>query len=282
MSAVDLLLPLGHLFAALYGVVIGSFLAVCIVRLPEDRSLLVPSACPCCGQKVRWYDNVPVLSWLWLRGRCRSCGCRIAPLYPLVEALSGVLAVLVFRQVFQDPADLDLVHCAAWVVRFAFLCLALVAGAVDVRHRIIPDQTSIYAAPVGIAAAALLAWLGWEGVGAPMASSWQDAVLGAGAWGGFFALIYASVQLVLRVEGLGWGDVKLVTMFGAWLGLHPGPFLVLMFSSLGGAVAGLLQIALTGRRTGLPLGPWLALAAIAYVLYGDVLLIALFPGVTGW
>jgi leader peptidase (prepilin peptidase)/N-methyltransferase len=274
----DPLSLLGAAFAAIYGLVIGSFLAVCIVRLPEDRSLLVPSSCPRCGARVRWSDNVPVFSWLWLRGRCRDCGGRISPLHPLVEGLSGVLAVLVYRQVFVDPGDLDLAHMLAWVYRFGFVALLIVAGAVDIRHRIIPDQTSIYAVPLGVAGAALLAWMGYHEEAAPMALSWQHSVMGAAACGGFFLLVYATVRLIARVEGLGWGDVKLVAMFGAFLGVYPAPMFVLLAASLTAAVVGLLQIALTGRRTGLPLGPHLSLAGIAYVLYGDVLLKALVPG----
>jgi leader peptidase (prepilin peptidase)/N-methyltransferase len=275
---VNILLPIGGVFAALYGLVIGSFLAVCIVRLPEDRSLLVPSSCPRCGARVRWSDNVPVFSWLWLRGRCRDCGGRISPLHPLVEALSGVLAVLVYRQVFLDPGDLDLAHAVAWIYRFGFVALLIVAGAADIRHRIIPDQTSIYAVPFGVAGAALLQWLDYQGEAAPMALSWQQSVLGAAVCGGFFLVVYAAVRLIARVEGLGWGDVKLVAMFGAFLGVYPAPMFVLLTASLTAAVVGLLQIALTGRRTGLPLGPHLSAAGIAYVLYGDLLLKALLPG----
>lgn len=275
----EVLLVIGQLFAAAYGLTIGSFLAVCIVRLPEDRSLLVPSACPCCGARVRWFDNIPVISWLSLRGRCRSCHAPISALYPLTEALAGVLGVLLFRGIFLDPADIDFSHAAAWAVRFGFVSLCLVAGAVDVRHRIIPDETSIYAAPLGIAAAALLSALSFQGEGAPFADSWQAAVLGAAVWGGFFAIIYASIRFVFGIEGLGWGDVKLIAMFGAFFGPYPAPFFVLLAASLTGSFVGLLQIALTGRRTGLPLGPHLAAAAIAYTLHGDLLLKALFPGV---
>lgn len=272
------LLVIGQAYAAILGLVIGSFLAVCIVRLPADRSLLTPSACPCCGKRVPWFDNIPVLSWLRLRGRCGSCRAPISPLYPLVEALSGVLGLLIFRSLFRDPGDLDTAHIAAWIVRFGFVSLALVAGAVDVRHRIIPDETSIYAAPFGIIAAASLSWVGFDADVAPFAASWQAAVLGAAAWGGLLALVYGAIRFVFGIEGIGWGDVKLIAMFGAFLGPYPAPFFVLLAASLSGSVVGLLQIGLTGRRTALPLGPHLAAAAIAYTLYGDVLLTVLFPG----
>jgi leader peptidase (prepilin peptidase) / N-methyltransferase len=264
----DLVLPVGQAFAVLYGLVIGSFLAVCIVRLPEDRSLLVPSACPHCAAKVRWHDNVPVLGWLWLRGRCRSCGEAISPLYPLVELLTALLAWLVFRKVFVDPADLDLAHIVAWVTRFGFLCLLVVAAAVDVRHRIIPDQTSIYAVPFGIAAAALLAWLGFDAVGWP---GWQEALLGAAFWGALFAALSLAGRFVMGVDALGWGDVKLVTMFGAFLGVLPGTLLALLFGSLIGSAVGLGALAVQRRRTALPFGPPLALGAAVVALWGDAL-----------
>lgn len=275
----DALLPIGQLFAAAYGLAIGSFLAVCVVRLPADRSLLTPSACPCCGTRLRWSDNVPVASWLWLRGRCRTCRAPISPLYPLVEALTCTLAVLLFRSLFLDPADLDAPHVVAWISRFAFVCLCLVAGAVDIRHRIIPDETSIYALPFGILSAALLAWLGLDTDVAPFAATWQASVLGAAGWGGFFAFLYASIRFIFGIEGLGWGDVKLIAMFGAFFGPYPAPFFVLLAASVTGSFVGLSEIAISGRRTGLPLGPHLAWAAIAYTLYGDLFLKALFPAV---
>ncbi|MEZ4240047.1 MAG: prepilin peptidase [Myxococcota bacterium] len=269
LTPLDVLLPVGQAFSVVYGLVIGSFLAVCIVRLPEDRSLWVPSACPHCDARVRWFDNVPVLGWVRLRGRCRSCGEPISPLYPLVELLGGLLAWLAFRQVFVDPADLDLAHVAAWVLRFGFLSLLVVAALVDVRHRIIPDQTSIYAVPFGIAGAALLGWLGYAAPGFP---SWQQAVLGAAFWGGLFSLISLSGRLVMGVDALGWGDVKLVAMFGAFLGLVPGTLAALLLGSLVGSVVGVVALAVQRRRLALPFGPPLALGAAVIALWGPALL----------
>lgn len=267
MTALDLVLPIGSAFAVAYGLAIGSFLAVCIVRLPEDRSLLVPSGCPRCGARIRWYDNVPVLSWLALRARCRSCGTPIPPLYPLVELLGGLLGLLVFRQVFVDPADLDLAHAAAWTVRFGFLALLVVAAYVDVRHRIIPDETSIYAVPVGIAAAALLQWLGWD---APGWIGWREAIAGTVLWGGLFAAISLGFRFVTGVDGLGWGDVKLAAMLGAFLG-PLGGMVALLFASLTGSIVGLAVVLVRRRRPALPFGPPIALGAAVFVLWGPVL-----------
>lgn len=254
---------IGQAFAVVYGLVIGSFLAVCILRLPEDRSLLVPSACPRCGAHVRWFDNVPVFSWLALRGRCRNCGTPISPFYPLVETLTGLLAWLAFRSIVHDVEDLDAIHAAMWVVRFGFLCLLVVSAYVDVRHRIIPDQTSIYAVPVGIVAAACLELMGADGIG------WRQAVLGATFWGGAAAVFSWITWYVTGVDALGWGDVKLIAMFGSFLGFFGG-LAVLMWGSIIGSVVGITAIVVLRRRVWLPFGPPLAIAAAVYALWGPV------------
>jgi leader peptidase (prepilin peptidase)/N-methyltransferase len=258
---------LGEVYAAILGLVVGSFLAVCIRRLPEDRSLLVPSACPHCGHRVRWHDNVPVLSWLVLRGRCRDCGAPISPSYPLVELLTGLLAWLLFRRTFQAPTDFDLGHLVLFLADFVFVGLLIVATYVDLRHRIIPDQVSIYAVPVGLAFAALGSW-----VGGAEAVGFRAAVLGALFWGGLFALISWTSSFVFRVEALGWGDVKLVTMFGAFLG-GGGTWIAVLLGSIAGAIAGIAATAVHRRRVHLPFGPPLALGALGYVLFGHELLI---------
>lgn len=270
-----LILGLGQAFATTYGLVVGSFLAVCVVRLPEDRSLWTPSACPHCGAPVRWRDNVPVLSWLLLRGRCRDCEAPIAPLYPLIELLTGLLGLLLFRKLFADPGDLDAAHVAAWVGQFVFLSILVVAAYTDVKHRIIPDETSIYAVPLGIGLAAAQQWAGWDG---PLAIGWREAALGATVWGGLFAaLSWASVWLTGQVA-LGWGDVKLAAMLGAFLGVYPGTFVVLMFGSLLGSAVGIVVTLLQRRRAYLPYGPPLALAAAIWVLWGPDLVGVLLPG----
>jgi leader peptidase (prepilin peptidase)/N-methyltransferase len=268
-------LVIGQAFAIVYGLVIGSFLAVCIVRLPEDRSLLVPSACPRCSARVRWSDNVPIVSWFLLRRQCRSCGAPIPPLYPLVELMGGLLGWVLFRRVFTEPEHLDAVHAAAWAVELVFLSMLVVAAATDIRHRIIPDETSIYAVPVGIAAHGLLQWLGWDGW---LALDWRQAVVGAAIWGGFFAFVAWSTKFVTGRVALGWGDVKLAAMLGAFLGPY-GAFLVVMFGSLIGAAVGIVATLVARRRVYLPYGPPLAVAATLYVLWGELLLQALFPGV---
>jgi leader peptidase (prepilin peptidase)/N-methyltransferase len=223
---------------------------------------------------VRWRDNVPVVSWLALRGRCRDCGAPISALYPLVELLSGLLAWVLFRRLVPDPADLDAAHMAAWVVQFAFLALLVVAAFVDVRHRIIPDETSIYAVPIGIAGAVLLESVGWDGW---LAIGWRQAVLGAAIWGGMFALFSIGSMYVTGQVALGWGDVKLAAMLGAFLGAWPGTLVVLIAGSVLGATVGIVFTVVQQRRVYLPFGPPLALAAAAYVLWGEPLVAVFFP-----
>lgn len=266
-------------FAVAVGLVIGSFLNVFVARIPEDRSLWPRSACPSCAAPVRWYDNLPVVSYLVLRGRCRDCAAPIPRTYPLVELLGGGIAFLCWRRFVPGPEALDAPHLLAWLVFFTFLSLLLAQSLVDLRHHIIPDETSIYAVPVGILGAAALQWVGydaWPDVG------WRQAVLGALLGGGFLGITALVAELVLGREGLGWGDVKLLAMIGAFLGALPGAFLTLLIGSLIGSIAALVHLAWTRRRAYLPMGPAFALGAAVYVLYGDVLLRSIFPGIALW
>lgn len=164
MLSVETAYHLGTGFAALFGALFGSFMNVCISRMPEDRSVVFPgSACPSCGTAIRPYDNVPVLAWFWLGGKCRACKSKISPLYPMVEALFAVAMALLFRHVVTDLADFDAAHLTAFVW-YGWLFFAILAMTfIDLRHRIIPDEFSIYSVPVGVGGAALLGYLGYEG-----------------------------------------------------------------------------------------------------------------------
>lgn len=265
---------LGQLYALVLGLVVGSFLAVCIVRLPLDQSLLGPSHCPHCAHPVRWRDLVPVGSWLALRGRCRDCGGPISPLYPLVELLTGLLALLLFRLVFPSIDAFDVAHAAGWLHYFVFLCLLVVLTYIDLRYRFIPDETSIYAAPVGIATAGVAQWLGWDGWSGFGAIGWKGAVFGAALWGLVFLALKGVGKLLGRDDALGWGDVKLVAMFGAFLGPFPGTHMAVLLGSLSGAFVGVVATVYYRRRVWLAFGPSLALGAALYVLWG--------PHYLGW
>lgn len=264
-----------HVTAVLIGLVIGSFANVAILRLPDDRSLLPGSACPRCGAPVRPQDNVPVLSWLILRGKCRDCAAPIPATYPLVELLGGLLAFLVWRRFVPGPEELDAAHLAAAALYFAFVMDLVIAAYADVRRRIIPDQTSSYAVPVAILGVVLLGVLGYDG---PLAIPWRASVLGAAGAGGALGLVAWSASWLTGGEALGWGDVKLFALIGAALGAIPGAFLVLLMASLVGAAAGLVGIAVARRRIWLPFGPSLALGGVVYVLWGESLARTFVPG----
>lgn len=260
-------------YAFVLGLVFGSFYNVAIHRLPEDRSVVFPrSACPHCGTVLGPSELVPVLSWLWQRGRCRHCGTAISARYPLVELLGGLLGWLVFRQVVPVEHALDPAWLTAWCVFFFFVSALVVQAFVDLRHHIIPDETSVYAIPVGIAAAWLLTTLGFDHV---LALTPQRAVGGALFGAAFFAPFWALGPMLLGRPAMGAGDVKLLAMIGAFLGPLAAVFFVPLLASLSGAAYALFQLALRrGRAPGgleLPYGPWLGLAAIAYVLFPDAI-----------
>lgn len=275
-----ILFTLHQLGAFLVGAALGSFAALCVVRIPEDRSVLhPPSACPACDAQLAWHDNLPVVSWLLLGGRCRACGVPISPMYPLVELTCGAVAWLVYRRFVPTPGAMDLAAYAAFGVYTLFAVLLLIAAWTDLRARIIPELASLWAVPVGIAGAALLeavGWFGWLDIG------WRQAVLGALFTGGGLWAVAAAWKAVTGQVGLAHGDVRLGAMIGAFLGPMPGAFTTLLVASFLGAFLALGHLAVTGRRTYLPFGPSLALAAIAYVLWGDLLVRTWLPGLEGF
>lgn len=268
-------------FAGIFGLLFGSFLNVCIARMPEDRSVVWPgSACPRCGTAIRPYDNVPVLAWFWLRGKCRACGLPISALYPTMEALTGVLAVLLFRRVVPDLADVDAAHLVAfaWYGWFLFALLGLTF--VDLRHHIIPDWFSLYSVPVGVGGAALLGWLGY--VGAP---TWQQSAVGAAVGGAALGLVAGAAWLVYRYEAMGLGDAKLFAMLGAWLGALPALPAILMIAATTGSVVGIGLAIARGKslKMSIPFGPFLALGAVVWLFFGDALTLRFLPVLLpGW
>ncbi len=268
-----------QVFVLVLGLCLGSFLNVCIARMPEDRSVVSPpSHCPHCGTDIHWYDNIPILSWLLLRARCRACSHPIAATYPLIEACTGLLVLLVWRQAIPSPELLDAAHVALFAYHAAFVCMLVGLTFVDLEHYIIPDEFSIYAVPVGV--------LGAVGIGLlepGLAPSWQQALVGALAGGGFLLAVAGIYWLIRREEGIGMGDVKLLAMIGSFLGAFPALFLVMLLSSIVGSVVGIAHVVLAGRglRTAIPFGPFLALGALIVLFFGDWLLRAMLMGLPG-
>ncbi|MFT5681455.1 MAG: leader peptidase (prepilin peptidase)/N-methyltransferase [Myxococcota bacterium] len=264
-------------FALVFGLLVGSFLNVCIARMPEDRSVVSPpSHCPSCGHGIRPYDNIPVVSWVLLRGKCRDCGAKISSLYPTVELLTGLLAWLLFRRILPDPSHLTLANGAGFVFTFSIAAMLLAQSYIDLKHYIIPDEFSIYAVPYAVAAAVGLTWLGYDG-----ALSWRASVLGAFFGGGLLFAVATFWKLVRRIDAMGMGDVKLLALIGAALGPWPAlPFVI--FGSVFLALFIALPIGWLATKKfnfALPFGPFLGLASIIWMLHGPELVARYYPGV---
>ena len=236
--------------AWLVGLAVGSFLNVIITRLPMGDSIVVGrSRCPTCRSPVAWYDNLPLLSFLWLKGRCRACGASIPWRYLHVELLTGFLGLALWLKFPLNPALLAYVPFTAALVVITFL---------DLDHLWIPDRITYPGIALGLMCAALLPHL-----------TLTSALLGTLAGGVSFYAIAWFYQRFTGQEGLGLGDVKLMAMIGAFLGVGALPWVVLI-SALLGSVAGLLAARKSGqgRRTPVPYGPFLGMAALIY-LFGQ-------------
>ncbi len=264
---------------------VGSFLNVCIARMPQDRSIVSPgSHCPSCGYSLRWYDNIPVLSWLMLRAKCRNCALPISRLYPAIELLMGTLGLLLWRQLVGPIEDtLPVPDLAAWAVYLGFVAMLVGSTYIDLRHYIIPDEFSIYAAPIGILAVLGLGWLGFDGVGSGqhLALSWQQSVVGALVGGGSLLAVWAVWRVLRGMDAMGFGDIKLMAMMGAFLGALPAMLFIILFACLAGTAVGipLMIKQQRGLKLMLPFGPFLALSGLIYLFFGDELVLRY---LTGW
>ncbi|MGQ0794223.1 MAG: prepilin peptidase [Deltaproteobacteria bacterium] len=271
------------LCAFVLGSVIGSFLNVCIWRLPRGESVAYPAShCPSCDAPIRFYDNVPVLSYLLLRGRCRACGVGISAQYPVVEALSGAMAALL---VWNFGVGTD----AAFY--FVFISALIVITFIDLEQMIIPNVISLPGILVGLAfgalrtdwggAPALLASVRFDIVGFFIAASEIpifDSLLGAALGGGILLIIAIIYSAVRGREGLGMGDVKLLAMIGAFLGWKSIIFVTLISSLLGTVVGiGVMLYKKESMAYAIPYGPFLAAAAAAYLFFAPALGGLLFP-----
>lgn len=256
--------PFLSLFVLAGGLVLGSFLNVCILRLPVGASVVRPgSRCPACGNPIRWYHNIPVLSWLALRGRCADCSARISPRYPLIEALSG--AVLLALWWMYGPG-------AAFGVAAAFSLAMIVLFFTDLDHQLLPDLVTLS----GLAAGLAVAWFNPFLDGAGWARVWGSlggAALGSGSLWSIGAL-YSRLR---GVEAMGLGDVKMMAMVGAFAG-PAGVLFTIFAGSFVGAIIGVAMIPLRGRslQDTLPFGCFLAPSAITALLIGRQLVQAYF------
>jgi len=235
--------------SVLVGLLIGSFLNVCIYRMPRKKSIVwPPSHCPACGASIHPFDNIPVVSYLWLKGRCRVCRDRIPLKYPVVEALNGLgYGVIVWYFGLEWQA----------VVYAALFSALLVAGLIDLEHQIIPDAITLPGIALGLICAATVL---------PLALT--DAVLGLLLGGGLLWALAAASPYLFGKEGMGGGDIKLLAMIGAFLGWK-STVLTIMIGALAGAVVGIALILLKIMRRDqyLPFGPFLVLGALISMFF---------------
>lgn len=241
--------------AFLLGLILGSFLNVCIWRLPRGESIVAPrSHCPQCGRMISWYDNIPVLSFLFLRGRCRSCERKISPQYPVVELITGGLSLLVY---------LKFGGGLPYLFYFLLLTAPLVAiSFIDLEHKIIPDVISLPGIFAGLTSSLLLSQHGF-------AEPLLQSLLGMLTGGGILFAISWIYERLRHQEGIGGGDIKLAAMLGAFFGWK-GILTILFFSSLLGSLVGVVMVLFSGKNLKLiiPYGPFLASGALIYLFYG--------------
>ena len=236
--------------AGLFGLLLGSFLNVCIFRLPRGTSVVWPaSACGSCQRELRWFENIPVISWLVLGAKCARCKAPISLQYPLVEATTAVLFVLVTATTPLGPA---------LAARLIFVAALVVLFAIDLEHHLLPNVITLPGIVVGL----LFALLGPPG--------WQASLLGVLLGGGVLYAIAAGYYAVRKEEGMGMGDVKMLAMIGAFLGWQ-SVLLTLVLASLSGAVIGLALIVVQrgSMKYALPFGTFLAIGALVAMLAGQ-------------
>ncbi len=237
-----------------FGSVVGSFLNVVILRFPQGESIVFPpSRCPGCGNPIKFYDNIPIISFIFLGGKCRNCKDRISFQYPLVELLTGVGFLAVFIRFGISSVA---------IIYFALISVLIVISAIDLKHRIIPNLLSLPGIPLGFLASFFL----------PEITA-ADSLAGILLGGGTLYLVAVSYFYLRRKEGMGGGDIKLLAMLGGFIGVKGVLFTILMGSLLG-ALGGIFMMGIgrEGRYYAIPFGPFLSAASILYIFFGRVII----------
>lgn len=238
-------------FAFIFGAAVGSFLNVCIFRLPEQMSIIKPrSHCPCCKKSIRFYDNIPLVSFFLLMGKCRDCKSKISWRYPLVELTAALLSMALFLK--YGPT-------LNFITFYFFAAVLIIITFIDIDHQIIPDVLTLPGIPVFFLLAVFVVRLPWE-----------EALIGLLIGGGILFAIAFFYELITKREGMGGGDIKLLAMIGAFLGWKSLIF-ILLVSSLLGAIVGVTAMIIKKQDTkyAVPFGPFLSAAALAYLFWGD-------------
>jgi leader peptidase (prepilin peptidase) / N-methyltransferase len=241
-----------------FGAVIGSFLNVCIYRIPRSKSIVKPNSfCPNCEKPIEFYDNIPVVSYLLLGGKCRHCGAKISKRYPFIELLTGVLFLIFYRK---TGLNFEL------FVTLFFVTLLIIIAFIDLDFQIIPDVLSIGGLVAGLIFALFRPMLSYL----DPKFGFLDALYGVLLGGGVLFVIAYGYQLIMKREGMGGGDIKLLAMIGAFTG-----FKGVLFSLIGGSVIGtlvgipLMLIKKENTQYAIPFGPFLSLGAVIFLFAGD-------------
>jgi len=236
----------------IFGMCVGSFLNVCIYRLPASTSIADPprSMCPSCNSLIKFYDNIPVLSYLWLKGRCRYCNAPISFRYLVVEVLTGMAALSVL---FTFGLTLE------GLVYFVFISSLLVITFIDIDHRIIPNIITLPGIPIGLVASFALPEV-----------TLLSSVLGLLAGGGSLWVVAWIYRRITGKDGMGGGDIKLLAMIGTLVGWQ-GVLFTIFVSSAVGTVIGMTVMLVKGKnmKFAVPFGPFLAIGAVTYIFFGQ-------------
>jgi len=247
-----MLIHLTEIMIFIFGICIGSFMNVCIYRLPASKSIINParSICPNCGNIIKFYDNIPILSYLWLKGKCRHCSSPIAFRYLLVELAGGFFALCAY---FKFGITIEA------FVYYALISSLLVITFIDIDHQIIPDVITLPGIPIFFFASFTLA-----------AITCKDSLLGILAGGGSLLLIAVTYNLLTKKEGMGGGDIKLLAMIGAALGWEGALFTIFIGSAIGTLIGIILMLRTRkGLKLAIPFGPFLSMGAIIYIFFGS-------------
>jgi leader peptidase (prepilin peptidase)/N-methyltransferase len=255
--------PAAVVLVFLAGLIVGSFLNVCIYRLPLAQSVAWPgSRCTSCSRSLAWFENIPVVSWLVLRGRCRTCRATVSWVYPLVEVVTGLLFVVTFLAHGWTPL---------FAVRLLFGCAMIVLFAIDFEHQILPNSITLPGIAIGFVCSLLLP------------PGWSSSLIGLLVGGVFPFLVAEGYSRVRGIEGMGMGDLKMFAMVGAFLG-WPLVWITLILSTLMGIVigGGALLVSRRGLGTRIPFGTFIAVAALVCALWERPVLDAYEAAVAGY
>jgi len=238
-----------NLISIIFGALVGSFLNVCIIRLPKEESIIIPgSHCPQCNHPIKFYDNIPLISYLLLGGKCRYCKRSISAQYPLVEGTTAISSLLLFLK-----WGLSL----SYFFYFSFVAALIIITVIDLYHQIIPDVISIPGIGVGLLGALIIPHI-----------TFFNSLLGILLGGGSLFVVATFYQWLFKREGMGGGDVKLLAMIGAFLGWD-AVILTILLSSLIGSITGIIIMVLKGKdfKYAIPFGPFLSLGAVIALFY---------------